>query len=78
MTVSTGGSGLDRKNQRPFRKEKLQMLNLLKELHKNESGQDIIEYVFIAAAISVAGFLIIPGIATKVNSYWSSLNSSLK
>ena len=47
------------------------------KLHKNESGQDIIEYVFIAAAISVAGFLIIPGIATKVNSYWTLLSGSL-
>ena len=53
------------------------MVDLLKKLHSDESGQDIIEYVFIAAAISVAGFAIIPGIATKVSSYWTKLNTNL-
>lgn len=53
------------------------MLNLLKKLHKDESGQDIIEYVFIAAAISVASVALIPGIATKVTGYWTTLSNSL-
>jgi Flp pilus assembly pilin Flp len=54
------------------------MLELLKRLHKEESGQDIIEYVFIAAAISVAGIAVIPGIATKVSGYWTTLSTNLK
>ena len=53
------------------------MLELLKRLHKDESGQDIIEYIFIAAAISVAGFAIIPGVASSVSSYWAKLSASL-
>jgi Flp pilus assembly pilin Flp len=53
------------------------MLNFLKRLHKDESGQDIIEYVLIAAAISIAGILVIPGIATKVKGYWTTLSTSL-
>ena len=53
------------------------MLNLLKKLDKDESGQDIIEYVFIAAAISVAGIALIPGIATKVTGYWTTLSTKL-
>ena len=53
------------------------MLELLKRLHKDESGQDIIEYVFIAAAISVAGFATIPTIANSVSSYWSKLSVAL-
>ena len=53
------------------------MIELLKNLHKEESGQDIIEYVFIAAAIAVAGIAIIPNVATKVGNYWTSLNTKL-
>jgi Flp pilus assembly pilin Flp len=53
------------------------MLRVLTQLHKNESGQDIIEYVFIAAFISVAGFALIPGIGTKVTGYWTQLSSQL-
>ena len=53
------------------------MIKLLQNLHKEESGQDIIEYVFIAAAISVAGIALIPGIATKVAGYWTTLSTEL-
>ena len=53
------------------------MIELLKKLHKDESGQDIIEYVFVAAFISVAGFALIPGIGTKVSSYWAKLSAQL-
>ena len=53
------------------------MIKLFKNLHNDESGQDIIEYVFIAAAISVAGIALIPGIATSVTGYWTSLSTSL-
>ena len=53
------------------------MIELLKKLHKDESGQDIIEYVFVAAFISVAGFALIPGIGTKVSSYWTKLSNQL-
>jgi Flp pilus assembly pilin Flp len=53
------------------------MLSLLKRLHKDESGQDIIEYVFIAAAISVAGFATIPTVASSVSSYWAKLSAQL-
>jgi Flp pilus assembly pilin Flp len=54
------------------------MLQFLRKLHTEESGQDIIEYVFIAAAISVAGIAVIPGIATKVAGYWTTLSSNLQ
>ena len=53
------------------------MVELLKNLHQDECGQDIIEYVFIAAAISVAGLAVIPAIATKVSTYWTTLNTKL-
>jgi Flp pilus assembly pilin Flp len=53
------------------------MLRQLVELHNDESGQDIIEYVFIAAAIGVAGFAIIPNVASSVSSYWGKLSGQL-
>lgn len=53
------------------------MLEFVQKLHKDESGQDIIEYIFIAAAISVAGFAVIPGVASSVSSYWHKLSGSL-
>ena len=56
---------------------RVRMLNLLRKLHKDESGQDIIEYVFIAAAISVAGFAVMPTIANSVSSYWAKLSAQL-
>jgi Flp pilus assembly pilin Flp len=34
--------------------ERFRMINMLKDLHKEESGQDLIEYALIAALIAVA------------------------
>ncbi len=53
------------------------MLELLKRIHNEESGQDIIEYIVIAAVISVAGIALIPKIASKVSNYWVNLNTNL-
>jgi Flp pilus assembly pilin Flp len=53
------------------------MIQLFKNLHKEESGQDIIEYIFIAGAISIAGIAVIPTIATTVTGYWNSLSGAL-
>jgi len=53
------------------------MLELLKSLHKEDTAQDIIEYVFIASLISVSAVVIIPGIAPKVSGYWTSLSTAL-
>jgi len=47
------------------------------KLHRDESGQDIIEYIVIAAVISVAGIALIPGIATKIQGYWNALSAAL-
>jgi Flp pilus assembly pilin Flp len=71
------GRGAQAWTESEIKKGLTRMLNLLKELHKDESGQDIIEYVFIAAAISVASVALIPGIATKVTNYWTTLSNSL-
>jgi len=53
------------------------MREWLRKLHSDESGQDIIEYIVIAAVISVAGIALIPGIAAKVTGYWNALSAAL-
>lgn len=44
----------------------------------DESGATAIEYGLIAAGISLAIIAIVNGLGTKLNSKFSSINSSLK
>ena len=53
------------------------MVQLFKHLHKEESGQDIIEYVLVAAIITAGVVATVGTVATKVKSYWTSLNTAL-
>ena len=50
-------------------------MNLLNRLIREEEGQDIIEYVLIAAAISVIAIPIIPGIGTAVSNAWQDVST---
>lgn len=52
-------------------------MNLLKRLVKEEAGQGMIEYVIIAAGISICAILIIRAIGPKVNTVWQNVNSAL-
>ena len=53
-------------------------MNLLNRLIREEEGQDIIEYVLIAAAISVIAIPIIPGIGTAVSNAWNNVNTQVR
>jgi len=53
------------------------MIPLLSDLHKEESGQDIIEYILIAAFITVGVIATIGLIAGKVSGYWTGLKNQL-
>ena len=53
------------------------MIELLKRIHQEESGQDVIEYVLIATFIGVAAFAFVGPIGTQVSKYWSNLNAAL-
>jgi pilus assembly protein Flp/PilA len=44
----------------------------------NESGATAIEYGLIAAGISLAIIAVVNGLGTKLNTKFSSINSSLK
>jgi Flp pilus assembly pilin Flp len=52
-------------------------MNLVKRLILEEEGQDIIEYVLIAAAISVIAIPIIPGIGTTILARWTTVGTQV-
>jgi len=55
----------------------LQMIELLKKLHKEESGQDLIEYALIAALIAVACVARMKTLATKINTEFGNVSAAL-
>jgi pilus assembly protein Flp/PilA len=53
------------------------MIKMLKNLHKEESGQDLIEYALIAALIAVTCVAVLGTIGTKVNSEFTKVSAQL-
>lgn len=54
------------------------MRKLLKDFVSDESGATAIEYGLIAAGISLAIISVINGLGTKLNTKFTSINTSLK
>ena len=54
------------------------MRKLLKDFVADESGATAIEYGLIAAGISLAIISVINGLGTKLNTKFTSINTSLK
>ena len=53
------------------------MIALLKNLHKEESGQDLIEYALIAALIAVACITAMKGVATAIGVEFGKVTAQL-
>jgi pilus assembly protein Flp/PilA len=53
-------------------------MRLLKRFWRDETGATAIEYGLIAAGIALAIIAAVNGLGTKLNSKFSSINSSLK
>jgi len=53
------------------------MLKLLKNLHHDDSGQDLIEYALVAALIAFAAVAAMQGLAGSINSAFSVIGSKL-
>ncbi len=53
------------------------MSKLLRRLHEDESGQDLIEYALVAALIAFAAVTAMQGLATSINSAFSVVGSKL-
>ena len=54
------------------------MKEVLKDFIADESGATAIEYGLIAAGISLAIIAVVNGLGTKLNTKFTSINSSLK
>jgi pilus assembly protein Flp/PilA len=54
------------------------MRKILKEFVADESGATAIEYGLIAAGISLAIIAVVNGLGTKLNTKFTSINTSLK
>jgi pilus assembly protein Flp/PilA len=53
------------------------LVNLLRGLHKDESGQDLIEYALVAALIAFAAVAAMQTLATQINGAFSTIGSKL-
>jgi pilus assembly protein Flp/PilA len=53
------------------------MLKKLLNLHREESGQDLIEYALVAALIAFAAVTAMNGLAGSINSAFSFIGSKL-
>ena len=56
-------------------KEYKAMLNILKNIYNDESGQDLIEYALMAGFVAVAAGAIMPGVSTSVSEIFSKVGS---
>jgi len=53
------------------------MINLLKKLHKEESGQDLIEYALLGALIALVCVSGMSSVATAINGEFSNVSGKL-
>ena len=53
------------------------MLNLLKRLHRNDEGQDMIEYALLSALIAVVLIVAIQGVATAIEGVFGDVETGL-
>ena len=56
----------------------LKMREALVALHREDSGQDLIEYALIAALIALAATFGMSSVATAINDAFSSIGAKLK
>ncbi len=55
----------------------IRMLEVLRGLHKDESGQDLIEYALIAALIAFAAIAGMSSLASSLNVAFSKIGSKV-
>lgn len=53
------------------------LLNCLRDLHSDESGQDLIEYALVASLIAFAAVTTMGTLATSINSAFVKIGSKL-
>ena len=53
------------------------MVEILKNLHKGESGQDLIEYALLGVLVAISAVVVLPTIAMDVSAYFSKVAAQL-
>ena len=53
------------------------MVNLFKQLHKEEAGQDLIEYALIGLIIALGALAGMGSLASSINKEFTKIGSSL-
>jgi pilus assembly protein Flp/PilA len=71
--ASFGRAGIHRE----FTKGVCQVINILKNLHKEESGQDLIEYALLALLIALAAVAILPTVGKSISNEFSKVAAQL-
>ena len=56
---------------------KANILNILRSLHNDESGQDLIEYALIAALMATAAIATIGTLSTAISTKFTSIATRL-
>ena len=71
-----GEIAVDR-NRSELRKGVLKMINFLKNLHKEESGQDLIEYALIGLLIALGAIAGMSTVASSINAEFTKIAGKL-
>ncbi len=53
------------------------MINTLKRLHKEETGQDLIEYALVALIVALGALAGMGSLAQSINNEYSKISGSL-
>jgi Flp pilus assembly protein, pilin Flp len=56
---------------------KTNLLNCLRKLHADESGQDLIEYALVAALIAFGAVVAMQNLSTNINTAFTSIGTKL-
>jgi pilus assembly protein Flp/PilA len=56
---------------------KANILQILRSLHNDESGQDLIEYALLAALIALAAIGTMKGLGTAINTVFANVAGNL-
>ena len=58
-------------------KEKTKMKSILRRLHKEEEGQDLIEYALVALIVALGAIVGMGALASSINNEFSKISGSL-
>ena len=64
-------------NPNIIEREISKMINILRNLHKEESGQDLIEYALLALLIALAAVVVLPTVGKDVSAEFSKVAAQL-